>query len=175
MTKPFWITFNKKRQCAGPVTAKCYHLECIHLHPGPVWTGVWWDTWCMSITNTQLFTLLPLALNVKRYKYLKKCEWESEKVGDKETKRELSPSSCVRTVCITSCVFFLECILRYFSCCECVWLCQTYTSDGSPLQIKFKVTCLSQGVAVALRAKKEKNLCIDNLRACFSLLAMQLF
>lgn len=76
---------NKKMQCAGPVTAKCYRLERIHHHHlGPVWTGAWWDTRYSSVTHTRLFTLL--ALKVKRNKYFKMGEseqkWLSKRAGE---------------------------------------------------------------------------------------------
>lgn len=39
-------------------------------------------------------------------------------------------------------------------------------------QINFRTTCLSQGVAAALGLKKEKNLDVDNLRACFPIITI---
>lgn len=85
----------------------------------------------MSRTNTQLFTLLALTLDVKRHKYLKMVS-ESERKWVTRRPRDdfLLQAVCGQCVLLNVCLcVFLESILRYFSCCQCDYVSLTQVMD----------------------------------------------
>lgn len=175
MTQPFWMTFSlhlisfcKKRQCAGPFS-RVYRRERCLIWSTFIFTWAQSEQECdethdMCVTGTQLLTLLALALNVNSYKYLKTVKWE--KVGAQDQSRNsLLPALCGQCVFMGVHSIFSS-IIDAMSVFEYVSL--TQVNDCLLVKIRLRATCLSQGVAEALRAKKKKETFGENLRACFS-------